>query len=299
MSKVLAEQVYDSNFAVVDPVPESALIVYGEYSIHPMSTCSEDEVALLFTKVCQRNNPVLQGRPFKDLELLGRAMYRKSSKLGMGQVTKHDGKAVGLGCAWDITEGGVWAGTGLEMPASLATHAACGKACFDAHQQKVRSGRQTLFVAFYGMLPGHSSHCFGIMAMSHFAMGKAFGYDDAFQFTLIPSLKGKGVFTDDKSDDNSQNWKIGLSQVPSDNAAVLDELKELEGNINCQLTSLDYNLSDEYMTMAAATVRMKTKEEMRGPMEILTANHLKFLQSYDFQWTQYVAPGSKQLTSRL
>lgn len=296
MSKVLAEQVYDSNLAVVDPVPESALVVHGEYSIHPMSTCSEDEVALVFVKVCQRNNPVLQGRPFKDLELLGRAMYRASAKLGMGQVTKHDGKVVGLGCCWDLAEGGVWAAAGMDMPASLAAHAACGKACFDALP---KTDKKILFVAFYGMIPPHSPHCFGIMAMSHFAMGKAYGYDKAFQFTLIPSLKGKGVFTDTKSNEDSMNWKMSFADVASDDAEVIDELKELEGVINCQLTSLDYNLSDEYVTMAAATVRMKTKEEMRGPMDILTANHLKYLQSYDFQWSQYVAPGNKQLTSRL
>lgn len=295
MSKVLAEQVYDSKMAVIDPVPESALVVHGEYSIHPMSTCSEEEVAVLFTKVCQRNNPVLQGRPFKDLELLGRAMYRKSAKLGMGQVTKHDGKVVGLGCCWDINEGGVWAGSGLEMPASLAAHAACGKACFESLPQR---GNKTLFVAFYGMLPPHSSHCFGIMAMSHFAMGKAMGYDDAFQFTLIPSLKGKGVFTDEQSTEQSMNWKMRFADVPSDKSEVLQELNELDGNINLQLTMLDFNLSNTYMKMAAATVRMKTAEEMRVPMQTLSDNHLKWLQSYDFQWSQYVAPGNK-LTSRL
>lgn len=296
MSKQLAQQVYDSSLAVVDPVPESALVVHGEYSIHPMSTCTEDEVAVVFVKVCQRNNPVLQGRPFKDLEMLGRAMYRAASKLGLGQVTKHDGKVVGVGFCWDLAEGGVWAASGMEMPASLAAHGACGAACFDALPQR---GKKTLFVAFYGMVPPHSPHCFGIMAMSHFAMGKAYGFDDAFQFTLIPSLKGKGVFTDDKSNEDSLNWKMAFADVTSDNTEVTDELKELEGCINLQLTSLDYNLSDEYVTMAAATVRMKTKEEMRGPMDILTANHLKYLQSYDFQWSQYVAPGNKQLTSRL
>lgn len=295
MAKLVAEQVYDSKLAVVDPTPESALLQHGEYTVHPMSTCSEEEVAVLFTKVCQRNNPVLQGRPFKDLELLGRAMYRKTAKMGMGQVTKHDGKAVGLGCCWDFAEGGVWADSGLEMPASLASHAACGKACFDAVPKR---GKKTLFVAFYGMLPPHSSHCFGIMAMSHFAMAKAYGYDEAFQFTLIPSLKGKGVFTDDSFTEDSMNWKMSFGDVPSDKTEVLDELKQLEGAINLQVTSLDYNLSDKYVTMAAATVRMKKMEEMKVPMDILTANHLKYLQSYDFQWSQYVAPGNK-LTSRL
>jgi len=296
MSKAVAEQVYDSVAPVVDAVAESVLLNHGEYTVHPMSTCSEDEVAGLFAKVCQRSNPVLQGRPFKDLELLGRAMYRKSAKLGMGQVTKHEGKSVGLGCCWDFAEGGVWANSGLEMPASLAAHGACGKACFDAVPKR---GKKTLFVAFYGMAPPHSSHCFGIMAMSHFAMGKAYGFDEAFQFTLIPSLKGKGVFTDDKFTEDSMNWKMSFTDVTSDKEQVLEELKGLEGAISLQVTSLDYNLSDEYVTMAAMTVRMKKKEEMRAPMDILTASHLKYLQSYDFQWSQYVSPGNNQLTSRL
>lgn len=295
MSKLLAEQVYDSRHAVDDPFP-SALVVFGEYTIYPMSICSEEEVAALFAKVCQRGNPVLQGRPFKDLETLGKAMYRKSAKLGMGQVTKHDGKAVGLGCSWDVAEGGVWAGSGLEIPASLAAHAACGKACFDALPQR---GRKTHFCAFSGMLPPHKSHCFGIMAMSQMALGEAMGFDDSFQFTLLPSLKGKGVFSDDKSNDDSLNWAIKFTDVVSDKAEVIQELKELDGSMNLQLTALSYNLSDEYLELAAATVRMKTGDELRRPMDETTANHLKWLQSNHSQWSQYVAPGNKQLTSRL
>jgi hypothetical protein len=208
----------------------------------------------------------------------------------MGQVTKHDGKVVGLGCCWDLAEGGVWAAAGMDMPASLAAHGAIGKACFDALP---KTDNKILFVAFYGMIPPHSPHCFGIMAMSHFAMGKAYGYDKAFQFTLIPSLKGKGVFTDDKFTEDSMNWKMSFADVSSDNAQVLDELKDLEGAINLQVTSLDYNLSDEYVYMAALTVRMKKMEEMRVPFEILTDSHLKYLKSYG------ISTGNQQLTSRL
>jgi len=293
---MLADQVYDSRLAVVDPTPQSVLITHGEYTIHPMQTCSEKDVALLFTKVCQRGNPVLQGRPFKDLELLGKAMYRKSAKLGMGQVAKHNGKAVGLGCCWDVAEGGVWADSGMEMPTSLAAHAACGKACFDALPKR---DRKTLFAAFYGILPPHSAHCFGIMAMSHFTMGQAMGFEDSFQFTLLPTLKGRGVFSDDKSNDDSLNWALKFTDVASENAEVLEELKELGGSINLQLTRLAYNLSDEYMKLAAATVRMKTADELRRPVEVTAANHLKWLQSFDFEWSQYVAPGNAQITSRL
>jgi hypothetical protein len=296
MAKMLANQVFDSNTPVVDPTPQYSLITHGEYTIHPMSTCDETEVALLFTKVCQRGNPVLQGRPFKDLELLGRAMYRKSAKLGLSQVAKHNGKLIGLGCCWDVAEGGVWAGSGMEMPASLSAHAACGKACFDALPQR---GRKTLFVAFYGILPPHSAHCFGIMAMSHFKLGNEMGFEDAFQFTLLPTLKGRGVFSDDKSNDDSLNWAMKFTDVASDKADVLDELKELDGSINLQLTATNYNLGEEYMKMAAVTVRMKPHTELRQKMEETAANHQKFLQSFDFQYSQYIAPGNSQINSRL
>jgi hypothetical protein len=292
---MLSDQVYDSKLAVVDPTPQSALITHGEYTIHPMSTCSEEEVALLFTKVCQRGNPVLQGRPFKDLELLGKAMFRKSAKLGMSQVAKHNGKAIGLGCCWDVADGGVWADSGLEMPVSLSAHAACGKACFDALPKR---GRKTLFVAFYGILPPHSAHCFGIMAMSHFAMGQAMGFEDSFQFTLLPTLKGRGVFADERKNDDTHNWAMKFTDVASDKAEVLEELKELGGSINLQLTRTSYNLGEEYMKMGAVTVRMKP-DELRRAMDVTAAAHLKFLRSFDFEWSQYVAPGNAQTTSRL
>jgi hypothetical protein len=184
------------------------------------------------------------------------------------------------------------------MPASLAAHAACGKACYDEVQQKGR-GRKTLFVAFYGMLPPHSAHCFGIMAMSHFAMGQAMGYEDAFQFTLLPTLKGKGVFSDDKWNDDSANWSMKFSDVPSEKADVIDELKDLDGSINLQLTATKYNLSDEYMKLASLTTRIKNPDDLRRAMDTLSANHLKFLRSFDFEWSQYVSPGNAQPNSRL
>jgi hypothetical protein len=280
---MFADQVYESKLAVVDPAPQSALLVHGEYTIHPMQTCSEEEVAQLFAKVSQRGNPVLKGRPSEDLELLGRAMYRKSAKLGMGQVAKHNGEVMGLGCCWDVAEGGVWADSGMEMPASLAAHGACGKMCFDAMPQR---DRKTLFCAFYGILPQHSSHCFMIMAMSHVAMSQAMGFEDSFQFTLLPTLKGRGVFSDSKSNDDSLNWAMKFTDVASESAEVLDELKEMGGSINLQLTRHSYSLSDEYMKLAAATVRMETADELRRPVEVTAANHLKWLESCGVESSQ-------------
>lgn len=289
-------QINESNVVTYELTPSTTLITHGEYTIHPMQFCSEKDVAKLFTKVCQRGNPVLQGRPFKDLELLGMAMYRKSTNLGMGQVAMHKGKLVALGCCWDVADGGVWANSGLDMPSSLAAHAACGQACFNALPQR---DRKTLFCAFYGVLPPHSAHCFGIMACSHFAMAEQMGFEDSFQFTLLPTLKGRGVFSDSKSNDDSLNWAMKFCDVPSAKADVLDELKELGGSINLQLTRLSYNLGDEYMSLAAATVRMKTADELRGPVQVTASNHMKWLQSFDFSWSKYMAQGNELITSRL
>lgn len=293
---MLTDQVYDSKLAVVDPTPQTALITHGEYSVHPMTTCSEEEVAVLFTKVCQRGNPVLQGRPFKDLLLLGRAMYRKCAKLGLGLISKHDGKIMGLGVAWDIAEGGVWAGSGLEMPTSLSAHAACGKACFDSLPKR---GKKTLFAAFYGLLPSHHPTVFGIMAMCHFESAKKMGFEDTHQFTLLPNLKGRGVFGDTQTNEDSLNWSKKFTDVVSDKPEVLEELKELGGSIVLQLATLDYGVGDEYYQMAANTVRMKDPAELRKLVHVTSAAQLQFLRSFDFEWSQYVTPGNQQIPSKL
>lgn len=283
---MLAKQVYDSTQAVVDSTPPSVLLTHGEYTIQPMSTCSEEEVALVFCKVCQRGNPVLQGRPFEDLELLGKAMYRKCATLGMGQVTKHDGQIVGLGYCWDAAEGGVWANSGLEMPASLAAHAACGKACMDSLPNR---GRKTLLIAFYGLVAPHPVRYYIIMGLASYALGMAMGFEDGFVFTIHPTLVGKGIFSDDTYNDESLNWAMNFTDVASEKSEVLEELKELGGSIKMQLTSLSYNLSDEFMKLSAITARTLTPEEVRDTIGVTAANHLKFLRSF----------GDAQIISRL
>jgi hypothetical protein len=91
-----------------------SLLTMGEYTMYPMEFCTEDQVAKLFSKICQRGNPVLQGRPAADLILLGRAMYRKAKVLSLGQVAVHKGQPVALGFSWDVADGGVWKDSGLE-----------------------------------------------------------------------------------------------------------------------------------------------------------------------------------------
>lgn len=276
-----SEQIRDSRFPLHVSTPSSAippLATFGEYTMYPMEFCTEQQIAILFAKVCQRGNPVLQGRPVADLQLLGRAMYRKSKIMRLGQVAMHKGEPVALGCSWDAAEGGVWKDSGLEMPASCAAHAACGKACFDAFAEK-DTGKKTLFAAFYGCLPPHNVKLFGYLGMSAFVMAAALGFESTFQFTLLPTLTGRGLFTEqDKDANDTINWPMRFADVTGSSPAVTAELKELDGNINLSLTRLGYALAPEYMNMAAATVRMKTGDELLLPSQLMGLNHLKWLQ---------------------
>lgn len=254
----------------------------------PMEYCTEEQVAKLFAKVCQRGNPVLQGRPMADLLLLGRAMYRKCSLRSTGTVAMHQGEPVALGCGWDMAEGGVWAGSGLEMPASMAAHAACGKACFDSFMERKRSG-STYFAAFYGVAPPHSVKLFGYLAYSNLCIAHKLGFQDSFQYTLIPALTGRGLFTEQGiPQEDTMNYPMRFREVPTDRAAVRAELDELDGNINLSLTRLGYMMSPPYKKMAAAICSMKV-DELVGPSDLIATNHLKFLQNQS----------SRQITSRL
>merc|ERR1712048_861105 len=94
-----------------NPCGIPALLTIGDYTIYPLEYCSEDEAAELFRKMAARGNPgnpVLQGRPAADLKLLGRAMYRKSNLLKLGQVAVHKGEPVAMYVSWDVATGGVW-----------------------------------------------------------------------------------------------------------------------------------------------------------------------------------------------
>jgi len=281
MASMASEQIRDSRLPLHVSTPSSdipPLATFGEYTMYPMEFCTEEQVAKLFSKVCQRGNPVLQGRPVADLQLLGRAMYRKSSILRLGQVAMHNGEPVALGCTWDMAEGGVWKGSGLEMPASCAAHAACGKACFDAFAEK-DTGKKTLFAGFYGCLPPHNVKLFGYLGMGAFVMGAALGFEDTFQFTLLPTLTGRGLFTEqDKDPNDTINWAMKFSEVTAASPAATAELKELDGNINLSLTRLGYALAPEYMKMAAATVRMKTADELFQPSQLIALKHVQWLQ---------------------
>jgi len=249
-----------------------------EYTIYPMEFCSEDQIARLFSKVAQRGNPVLQGRPLHDLEQLGRAMYRKSKKLGMGNVAMYQGEPVALGCSWDMAEGGVWTGSGIQMPASMATHAACGKAAFEefANREKAKS---TFFSGFFGVLPPHSMALFGYLGFSNFCLAYLLGFEDSFQYTLIPALAKKGLWSEkDTSAADTVNWPLRFVDVPSDSSTARAELGELDGTLNLSLTRMGHIMGPEYKKMAAGIVGMKP-DELFEPSQMIAVNHLKWLRS--------------------
>jgi len=266
MPAVVATQ-QQAGLSVNSAVP---LFTMGEYSVHPMELCSEDQIVSLFVKVSQRGNPVLQGRPVADLELLGRAMYRKTMLSRMGQVVLHKGKPVALSCNWDASAGGVWDGSGLTMPSSLSVHAAVGKACFASLPE--RSG-STFFAAFYGVLPPHPALLFGVLGLGSLFLAKEMGFEHTFQYTLVPTLLKRGTFG---ASHGGASWCIKFADVPTSDAAISQELTELGGTCNCAVMTLDYATSPEYVGVAAATVRM-TPEAILAPCLASASQHAELL----------------------
>ena len=270
------------------PATMSPFLTLGEYTVMPMEHCTEEQVAKLFAKVSQRGNPVLQGRPMADLVLLGKAMYRKCQIARTGTVAVYEGEPVALGCGWDMALGGAWAGSGLEMPASMAAHAACGKACFESFEQRKRA-KSTYFAAFYGVVPPHSVKLFGYLGFSNFGIAHKLGFGDSFQYTLIPTLTKRGLFTDTGIPEaDTLNYPLQFADVPSDSAEVRAELTKIGGTINISLTRMGYIMTPAYKTMAAKICGMKA-DEMCDPADLIATNHLKWLQSQS----------SGRITSRL
>jgi hypothetical protein len=213
-----------------------------------------------------------------DLVILGRAMYRKCGIASTGTVAMYEGEPVALGCGWDMAEGGVWLGSGLDMPPSMASHAACGKACFESFQQRKRA-KSTYFAAFYGVLPPHSVKLFGYLGFSNYGIGHKLGFEDSFQYTLIPALTNRGLFTDQGIPEaDTMNYPLAFADVPSDNAEVRAELEKIGGTINISLTRMGYIMTPAYKKMASAICGMKP-DDMCKPADLIATNHLKFIQS--------------------
>jgi len=255
------------------------LATLGKYTIYPMECCTEDQIATLFSKVCQFGNPVLQGRPAADLRLLGRAMYRKANLLKLGQVAVHEGEPVAMYVSWDVATGGVWQDSGLEMPASMAAHAACGKGAFDSLKARGSRGK-TLFSAFGGVVPPHDGVLFCHFAVCSFMLAKELGFEDAFQFTLLPTLTNRPAYAKFGTEEENMNWQVEFADVAADkDKAVADELLEMTGMINCSLTNLNFAMEEggEWMARAAATIKLKSAEEIRQPSQSMCTLYMEWL----------------------
>lgn len=259
-----------------DPSGVPLVGTMGGYSIYPLEYCSEDEAADLFCKMAARGkpgNPVLQGRSAADLKLLGRAMYRKSNILRMGNVAFHEGKAVAIGCCWDVADGGVWKGSGLEMPASMEAHAAIGKAAFE---ELAKTGKKTFYCGFYGVVPGHNAGLFAWLGTAGAMMADALGFEDFFVYSLLPSLQGREGMYSRKSTENETHWSVRFADMDA-SPAVAAELKELDGTCQLGLMSIKHTLSEDYMTGAAKMVKIKSLAELAEPAQEAADNQLAWM----------------------
>jgi hypothetical protein len=271
----MAQGTHNSKIQVESSNPSgmSPLVTIGEYKIYPLEYCSEDEAADLFCKMAARGkpgNPVLQGRSAADLKLLGRAMYRKSNILRMGNVAFHDGKPVAIGCNWDVADGGVWQGSGLEMPASMAAHAAIGKAAF---AELKKTGRKTWYCGFYGVVPGHNAGLFSWLGTAGAMMADALGFDDFFVYSLLPSLQGREGMYSRKSTAQETHWSFRFADVDA-SPDVSAELKELDGTCQLGLMAIKHTLSQDYMAGAAKMVKIKSVAELAEPAQVAADNQL-------------------------
>lgn len=251
--------------AAETPANSSTLLgCFGEYEFYPLTVCSEDEMADLFAKVCQRTNPLLQGRPHDDLVLLGRAMYRKCLPAGISAVAKHKGELVALNCVWDAAYGGAWKDSGLVMPASLEPHAEVAKACFE--QLDPNDDSRVLFSAFCGVNHPHTGKLFGVMALTHLYVSEALGFDKSFQYTvlaksLVARTKGNSHIAENEFQRHIKPQPFAEIAIGAAKETVRAELNELEGEARGSITHLKWMTSSGYIPVIALSCRA-TQDEL-------------------------------------
>lgn len=243
-----------------------------DYEVHPLEVCSEEQIANLFTKVCQRGNPLLQGRPDAHLMVFGRALYRKAVAFGTSQVVLLNGEPVALNTNWDASSGGAWAGSGLTMPASLGFHAAVAVASFNSLP---KTDDKVVFAAFGGVLPGHPSKFFGLLAWASWAMATELGYHKSFQYSVLPKLVGRSKLQLTLEESDVQRmWDIKFEDITSSTPDVQAELKASEGVSTVSLSHISFLTGKIYTKLLATTLRA-TPDEVTVPAQEIAANHLK------------------------
>lgn len=240
--------------------------------MHSLEVCSEEQIADLFAKVCQRGNPLLEGRPHADLVLFGRALYRKSVVFGMSQVVLLHGEPVALNTNWDASAGGAWVGSGLTMPASLACHGAVGKACFDSLPKREDA---VIFTAFGGVLPGHPSKFFGLLALASWMMAKESGFGWSFQYSVLPKLLGRSKDQQILQQSEVQHmWDVHFANITASDKSVQAELAEIGGVSKSSLSHLSFLTNSAYTKVVASTLRANL-EEVTVPAQEIATNQLK------------------------
>lgn len=270
-------QVHQSIAAEIPADSSSLLGRFGEYEIYPLQVCNEEQISVLFSQVCQRGNPLLQGRPIEDLILLGRAFYRKCLPLGMSQVALYNGEPVALMCAWDVAEGGVWKNSGFSVPDSMDAHAEVGKACFAKLEGE---DSRVFFSAFGGVNRPHNGKLFGLMGLIGMKMAKASGFKKSFQYSVLE----KSVLARTKGNKSLAQSKVHkvfdpvlFADIAAQKEATRAELKELNGISKMSLVHLSFMTSDYYIPAIAAAVKA-TPEELKESAFPMAEKQLELLQ---------------------
>merc|ERR1712216_85988 len=105
------------------------------------------------------------------------------------------------------------------------------------------------------MGPPHSIALFGYLGLSNLCLAHMLGFEDSFQYTLIPALTKKGLWSGQGTNvADNMDWPLRFAEVPSRSETAGTELKELDGTMNLSLIRLGYMMGPDYQKMAAGIV---------------------------------------------
>lgn len=218
-------------------VPMVPLHTVGPYALYPLSVCNENEIATLFTKICARGNPILQGKPAKDLFDLGVAFYHKSVGNPASQVFLKGTEPVALFLAWDFAEGGIWKGTD-GPPASLHCHAAIGAAAFASMPLSTLPG-SSLFFAFTGVALPHPGELWTTMRVVALLAASDAGYRQICRYAVHPKTMQVVQAVPNKR----EFWRLTYNEIETADDAVREELCSImPGYAECGMINLSWQV---------------------------------------------------------
>jgi len=194
--------------------------IVGKYELHPLGACSEDAVAALFAKICNRGNPLLKIKPEEDLLRLGVAFYRKSSPYLGSVACLLDGEPVALLFGWDCADGSAWKET-TGPPPSLVAHSLVGHTCWGSWPEPFSlpaSKGEVWFGAFGGVSPAHPDALMDVMAMVTYPWMTAVGYRDLFFYDAHLATAVRGV------DEHLGRWVVNYEDIETSDPEVRAEL---------------------------------------------------------------------------